>query len=198
MQNLPNNVTNDSMSGLTSSIPSDCVNVLRYPYVASPINTLPIELLIQTFEIATLQDHFYDFGANHIPNPLANRVIVAEVCSLWRTIALNCGRLWLISIYDEPSDRIQLLWLSRSKVEPITLYLNLQDASWVRRDTIGGLMEALLLHKSRVHALCIYGTAWSISPTINTNSDPTPLIITHLLSELARDGQCRLEVSDID
>ncbi|KDQ32137.1 hypothetical protein PLEOSDRAFT_1024822, partial [Pleurotus ostreatus PC15] len=65
---------------------------------------------------------------------LASPLIVSQVCSRWRRIALSTSLLWTAITVTYPYTTTQRqridAWLSRSKTQPLDLLLDLRDPAW--------------------------------------------------------------------
>ncbi|KAF7357613.1 hypothetical protein MSAN_01357700 [Mycena sanguinolenta] len=98
-----------------------CVLALRY--IISPIRTLPVELLVEIFDLA-IQDY------THIEDVH----LISQVCSYWRSVAQSTPRLWtrcLAVDLQEEKDVADGLntWLARSAPLPLPIGLVLMTQS---------------------------------------------------------------------
>ncbi|KAJ3746092.1 hypothetical protein DFH05DRAFT_1483685 [Lentinula detonsa] len=83
------------------------------------VNHLPVELLRQIF-LYSLPDQYWRF---HIPPP---QLVLAQVCSYWRSVAISYPELWSTFIIVDPIKRhisMTKLWLERAGQHPLTLYI---------------------------------------------------------------------------
>ena len=87
---------------------------------------LPNELLVYIFLFAT---HCYDLS-----EAILSPIVVSQVCSRWRQVALSTGNLWTNLILTFPTSPGKLsrtlTWLSRSKTYPLDILLDFRDSSW--------------------------------------------------------------------
>ncbi|KAJ6466223.1 hypothetical protein C8R45DRAFT_1079512 [Mycena sanguinolenta] len=120
------------------------VDALRH--IMSPIRTLPIELLVEIFQLAIDDD-------THIED--AHRI--SQICSGWRVIAHSTPRLWTRTIHvdlDNRDGREELYvaslkaWLARSAPLPLPVSLEL-----VGEDPCQRILETVLSIAPRVQSL---------------------------------------------
>ncbi|KAJ3981559.1 hypothetical protein F5890DRAFT_519963 [Lentinula detonsa] len=104
------------------------------------VNHLPVELLRQIF-LYSLPDQHWRF---QMPPP---QLVLAQVCSYWRSVAISYPKLWSTFIVVDPIKRhisMTKLWLERAGQHPLTLYIKhlwpqCEDAL-VNTDLIIGLL----------------------------------------------------------
>ncbi|KAJ6466315.1 hypothetical protein C8R45DRAFT_751869, partial [Mycena sanguinolenta] len=97
-----------------------CVAALRH--IISPIQNLPVELLVEIFHLAIHDD-------THIKDVYR----ICQVCSAWRRVAHGTPRLWtrpLLVRLDHKDEEAQVhigglkAWLARSVPLPIPVSIN--------------------------------------------------------------------------
>ncbi|KAF5374446.1 hypothetical protein D9615_009103 [Tricholomella constricta] len=151
----------DDVSGLTS-VPRgaartallrwaqhDFYHSLRLINQATPIGSLPAEILGKIFEVAnrskTTEDH-YPWSNPYQWKPLP--VAVSQVSSYWRDVALDSPLLWTeIDISPPWSLKTICLFLRRSKACPIHLNLTIPTIAF------GNLLTPAVVNAS-AHILC--------------------------------------------
>ncbi|KAF4564488.1 hypothetical protein EYR36_002424 [Pleurotus pulmonarius] len=93
----------------------------------STAQRLPAEVLSLIFACATHDSH-------ERSDTLTSPLIVSQVCSRWRRIALSTSLLWTAITVTYPYTTAQRqrieAWLSRSKAQPLDLLLDLRDPAW--------------------------------------------------------------------
>ncbi|KAG6816573.1 hypothetical protein H0H87_004934 [Tephrocybe sp. NHM501043] len=92
-----------------------------------PLSLLPNELLSEIF-LFTKQ--YAKDRADAISMP----IVVSQVSTRWRNVAISTGGLWNIIIITFPTSRQQLsraiTWLKRSRSSPLDIFLDFRDPSW--------------------------------------------------------------------
>ncbi|KAJ7301661.1 hypothetical protein DFH08DRAFT_906622 [Mycena albidolilacea] len=99
--------------------------------VISPLRRLPSEILLEIFEHCRL-DHLTFLTAGPHRNMLW---IISQVCSRWRTVALNSPMLWrrfvlrdwLSNIHHHDLMRLSAMQLARARCVPLSLDLTFDD-----------------------------------------------------------------------
>jgi len=91
---------------------------------SSPMLSLPLEILVEIFLIASDVDTHMNPAARRLPMQL----IIGRVCSAWRNAAWNAPSLWRnlrIRVYKGMAhDQLIKEWLQRSKSQPLDLELH--------------------------------------------------------------------------
>ncbi|KAJ7096915.1 hypothetical protein C8R44DRAFT_643845, partial [Mycena epipterygia] len=59
--------------------------------VISPIRRIPHEILAEIFKICVEHSRLLHYS---IDNPHLSPIVLGQVCSLWRNVAINTPRLW--------------------------------------------------------------------------------------------------------
>ena len=118
---------------------------------------LPIELLVQIFELAALSTPKLHIDAGNTRSSLITTQRISAVCSSWREIALNCSHLWAeMYFWKAPSQELLELWLTRSKGDPLKICVDLEDPSWSTYPKLEQFAEGLVTHASRFYSLCVH------------------------------------------
>ncbi|KAF7327881.1 F-box domain-containing protein [Mycena kentingensis (nom. inval.)] len=104
------------------------------------------------------------------PSPHHGPLLLAQICSLWRTFVLQTSSLWSsvdIKFCDTlgkstPEDELLVLWLSRAQDRPISLTIR-GSAKYLERARLPPLLDLLQRFPNIVHILVyLYGTNRSV------------------------------------
>ncbi|KAJ7078326.1 hypothetical protein B0H15DRAFT_1025922 [Mycena belliarum] len=105
-----------------------------------PILSLPTEITIEIFLRCA--------ASNRLPSPSPSEapLLLAQICSQWRRLALDTPVLWRYLLFEGTSSFVELLklWLSRSGSMPLDYTLYCSEPS-----RTGALIEASILHSHR-------------------------------------------------
>ncbi|KAJ6451583.1 hypothetical protein C8R45DRAFT_88839 [Mycena sanguinolenta] len=147
--------------------------VLALKYIASPIHSLPVELLAEIFDLAIRDE-------THIRDAQG----ISQVCSDWRRVAHSTPRLWTrtleVDLCRKTEDGVDGLktWLARSAQLAVRISLRLRRSSDLNRSMLEeGLTVAPRCSSLRLHT--------------------TPTTPPWLIKQLAQCKLDRLEVLDL-
>ncbi|KAJ4490673.1 hypothetical protein J3R30DRAFT_3423901, partial [Lentinula aciculospora] len=122
-------------------------NLFMEPRNRCYVNYLPVELLREVF-IYLLPDQ--DWRLQDTPPP---QLLLVQICSYWRNVALTYPRLWSTFMIVSPIKRhipMTKLWLERSGQCPLTIYIDHHNS--IRLETLtttDTVIDLLRPHVSR-------------------------------------------------
>ncbi|KAG5638223.1 hypothetical protein H0H81_001224 [Sphagnurus paluster] len=102
-------------------------------------------------------------------------IIISQVSTRWRNVAISTGALWSNIILTFPTSRGQLsraiTWLKRSRSYPLAIYLDFRDPSWdwdlaesshpFRWQDMEALLRLLILHVKRWKQFELLTDTWA-------------------------------------
>lgn len=109
---------------------------------SSPISALPAELLAEIFIFCLPTDRY------PIPTPTDAPLLLTQVCSLWRSVAISLPGLWTAihinykGLEDIPAT---ILWLSRSADRPLSLSIAIDFGEKPQQE----ILDAICRHSAR-------------------------------------------------
>lgn len=142
-----------------------------------PWRLLPFEVLAKIFIMASEGDDLpYGYGICSVP------LAISEVCSQWRTIALETPLIWTrIRIGDEVKTRIGRAWLKRSKHYPVSI------TCAIGTSRIPEHMNLICAHMDRIEHLTITVANAQCNQVIKALNKPAPILRSFALG---RDHKC--------
>ncbi|KIM36172.1 hypothetical protein M413DRAFT_31925 [Hebeloma cylindrosporum] len=97
------------------------------------VTQLPVEIICEIFEKFVEDDLLHPIRDDKAPRPRVSRICrsdptkLGQICSRWRTVAINLQKLWSnIFIYNPKHSQIHLtdIWLARSRNSPLNLIID--------------------------------------------------------------------------
>ncbi|KAF8955981.1 hypothetical protein BDZ97DRAFT_1853913 [Flammula alnicola] len=169
----------------------------EYRALISPVRRLPIDILQEIFCHCLPTEHNALMSHHDAP------VLLARICSSWRSIALSTPELWssihipvppfsrsrfFYRNYDEEAyktDTINLVakrsaaareWLARSCACPLSISLHDADASGGNKTHCDALLAPFMPFSSRWKSLSLMTSAINLKPVANLAAADVPLL----------------------
>ncbi|KAJ3511975.1 hypothetical protein NLJ89_g3791 [Agrocybe chaxingu] len=104
---------------------------LRAQNSTIPVSSIPVELLRKIFDIYVYEPYPAKIGFRSMePDSGGDPLLLGQICSYWRNVAVNSSSLWSTVVVSQPTDRhIHLvnLWLERAAERPLDVTFNQPD-----------------------------------------------------------------------
>lgn len=135
--------------GSISPTKDNSLHTSKYDFkpTASSIQAIPPEILGQIFINCLADEH-----CKILPRKTTAPLLVAQVCSIWRTVALSTPQLWSSMLITFPmQERLANAWLSRSGGLPLKIGIESESYDWP-----GVFLDILARHSHRICDLQCY------------------------------------------
>ncbi|CAA7266790.1 unnamed protein product [Cyclocybe aegerita] len=127
----------DAMSSMRTYLPkkkqgpSIDLESLREQNSTIPVSSIPVELLRKIFDVYVYEPYPANMGFRSMdPDSGGDPLLLGQVCSYWRNVAVNSSSLWSTIVISQPIDRhtrLVNLWLDRAAEHPLDITFNQPD-----------------------------------------------------------------------